>query len=658
MATDDRPLHQALLDNPTYLLSRYDQTAQSFIDEIRLVCGFDKTESANWQWSESQLPLRNMALETLTSRAHMIDTLYRHLPNIRNVQLAEAHAPLQRSLPQYHESTRLYAALKRQFIERNCGNEKRFLRLYQAMYLQALAQQAPLMLEASAPADKPQSQLHAQVIAASLPPPSFDDDPIWAASFSHTLTPTGETGSGTLRDLLGTIAHRTVAVLMAGTQLANCYHATTNLGWFGTSIWKVLTDAELAILQLDQTRLPPDKLKALEDNLLRLKAMLIEFVQAHREEPWTLRPDAYWYGQPYSYLTRDLIDLGAQIIRRLNRVIRTAGVPIPPLTRPPLWTGDAQGRFLEYAHVGKTADISPLKRLWRYLRWIKVSWSLGRKRKQLLEAQLPPNPRYAKAWTLWREWSMVTMRCFGIQVHITIDPLFQTIARELELHQDAHPILFLPTHQSLVEHLITFTVFQSPTFLQAMGWETSRPFVTLVRQGLARQTGLKIGAWERSLFGVSPDVYDEMLETLDGYILRERPTGTPHAVASILQAMSERPGLIYPMGTTASFSAQLFPLQRGLFAQLPPNVVIIPVAFRGSHALWPRCPKGNRQINPGVIEAVLLPPMMGETTLMPKRGALRMQNDVAALCYALHIHALLNPECASAGASDTMTSSR
>ena len=49
-------------------------------------------------------------------------------------------------------------------------------------------------------------------------------------------------------------------------------------------------------------------------------------------------------------------------------------------------------------------------------------------------------------------------------------------------------------------------------------------------------------------------------------------------------------------------------------------------------------------LNPGMVEAVISPPLLGETTLMPKRRSLRFQLETAALVQAVHITSLLNPE--------------
>jgi len=123
----------------------------------------------------------------------------------------------------------------------------------------------------------------------------------------------------------------------------------------------------------------------------------------------------------------------------------------------------------------------------------------------------------------------------------------------------------------------------------------------------------------------------------------DRGESASHTTAALARALESRPGIIYPMGTTAAFPLQNFPLQNALFSYLPSDIVIIPVAFRGIHSIWPKCPKGNLHINPGKVEAYFSPPMLGETTLMPRRRSLRVQSEAAALFQAVHIASLFDP---------------
>ena len=70
----------------------------------------------------------------------------------------------------------------------------------------------------------------------------------------------------------------------------------------------------------------------------------------------------------------------------------------------------------------------------------------------------------------------------------------------------------------------------------------------------------------------------------------------------------------------------------------------MPIACRGIHSLWPNCPRRNLRVNPGLVEVVVSPPMLGETTLLPRKRALRTQLEPATFFQAVHIATLLNPE--------------
>ncbi len=149
------------------------------------------------------------------------------------------------------------------------------------------------------------------------------------------------------------------------------------------------------------------------------------------------------------------------------------------------------------------------------------------------------------------------------------------------------------------------------------------------------------------MFGVSAREFDHLLETVDGYVIAERGGDARQALARFARILEERPGVLYPALTTAAFDIQSPPLQHSLLAFLPPDVVMIPIALRGSHALWPKCPKGNLDLSPGRVEVVIAPPLLGQTTLLPRRRSLRVQIETAALLQAIHLRHLLNPGSAS-----------
>ncbi len=456
----------------------------------------------------------------------------------------------------------------------------------------------------------------------------------------------GESTEGILRDLLRDVAQRTLDYIAAGELLSTRFNAYSNMGWFGGAVWKVVTDAEWLLLRIGDAQGETEELMTAQSNVRLTQCMLVEFFQAHREDPTQLRPENYWYWQPYAYLTRDMIDLSRNLVEKVNQMLLSTGLGLPEMVLPKVLDGNPTGRFVDFPRVGKTRTISSFARKMRFLRWIRPCWKVGRSRLRLLQSEMAAEEKYRLAWEKWREWSEETKRIFEIKVDIIIDPKFKAVSRALDLGSGKHKVLILPTHQSLMENLIHFPVFQSDEFLDAMGWDSPVPFAILARTGLFSTTSLRLGPWELSMFGVSPKTNDVLFEAVDGYVTRESLDGTAHTTSKILDAMENRPGLIYPTGTTASFAEQLIPLQHALFSKLPQDIVIIPVVFRGTHSVWPRCPKGNLDINPGVIEAVICPPMLGETTLLPKRRSLRIQAETAALFQAVHIASLLNPDAA------------
>ncbi|MCZ6636180.1 MAG: hypothetical protein O7G87_22510 [bacterium] len=636
------PLHRALLEDLDQMLAIYDRSVQELIGVSRQEGYFDDWTPELLTWpgsSESGFS----DLEALEHRVRLVDAIFQGVPKVRDKRLREAHDPFAAMMGPYHEGNRIYLQVKDQFIQRKAGTAQEFLQLYQTLYLEALAKGelfSPDAGEASLEEVKlthvPLS--HAQAVAEALSTVALSDDPRWEEQYEYDLD--GKSVSGTLRVLLQEVAQRTLDLIAAGGLLSTRFNYLTNFAWFGSSVWKVIVDADLALYRLREAG--QIEQADLQQDLDLLRSMLVEFFQAHQEDPTKLRPQNYWYGQAYSYLTRDMIDLTAGIVDRVNRLW---GESEKKQVLPPLLAGTVQGRFLDYPHVGKREDISSTRRKLRFVRWARACWKVGRKRYRVYQSDLAPEQRWERAWQMWRVWSEKTMQIFGIQMQVRIDPMFHSIARDLDLGSGRHKVLILPTHQSMVEHLVSFSVFQSPEFLEAMGWGKPIPFVTLARSGLFRAMSFKIGSKEMSLFGgVHPDTCDRMFEAVDGYVTRESLDGQVHSIPRMLDAMETRPGIIYPTGTTASFDVQLFPLQHVLFAKLPQDIVIVPVAFRGSHSIWPKCPKGNLDINPGVIEAVVSPPMLGETTLLPKRGSLRIQAEAAAFFQAVQIATLLNPE--------------
>ena len=241
-------------------------------------------------------------------------------------------------------------------------------------------------------------------------------------------------------------------------------------------------------------------------------------------------------------------------------------------------------------------------------------------------------------------WAEKTLRIFGIEVRIKVDPAFREVADSLDLANGKQKVLFFPTHQSVFDHPVMYHVLQSQELLDALGWKTSRPCTFLSRSGLISYVAIRIGSWSTTLFGVSEQEFDRLLEDIDGYVVLPRSGDTGNATQRFADQLDQRPGIIYPAATVAAFGTQSIPLQHGLFSKIPPDVVIIPMAFRGIHSIWPKSPRRNIQINPGVVEVVISPPMSGETTLFPKRRTLRPQLEPAALFQAVQIVNLLNPD--------------
>ena len=48
-------------------------------------------------------------------------------------------------------------------------------------------------------------------------------------------------------------------------------------------------------------------------------------------------------------------------------------------------------------------------------------------------------------------------------------------------------------------------------------------------------------------------------------------------------------------------------------------------------------------LGPGKVEVYVSPPMLAETTLLPRRRSLRVQAEAAALLQAIHISTLFDP---------------
>ncbi len=637
-----------LLENPERMLSLYDRFAQELIEVGRLEGYFEGWAPDRLRWPASRSATGTGDLSGLQKRAELVGEIFRGVTNLRDERLFDAYEPFKRLTSAYREGNRLYVQVKRAFLERSAGTEQDYLQLYQSVYVEALSRGDDLFSPDVGEAALVRARIsraplsHAQPVAEHLSTSVLDEDPRWEETYACTVD--GRPIRASLRDLLEKVAKRTLDYIAAGGRLATHFNTYNNLGWFGSSIWKVIADVDLSRLKL-QIRQPGNRgaLTAVEEDIHLGIGMLVEFLQAHREDPSRLKPEKYWYGQDYSYLTRDMIDLARRLVQNVNARMARAGQEIAKVECPPLLAGVRAGRFLEYPHVGKQSERSSWRRALTLMRWAGISWKVGRRRARLTRQGLPEEIRWQRAWQTWVSWSDATLRAFGIQVRVRLDPDFLAVADDLGLTRGGQKVLFLPTHQSLLDHPIMYKILTSPVLMSAMGWREPVSCAFLARTGLSR-AGVRIGRFDMTMFGVSSETFDRMFEELDGYVTRERLGGTGTTALRLIEALKKRPGVIYPTATVGAFDLQLFPLQHAMFAQLPHDVIIIPVAFRGAHALWPKCPKGNLQINPGLVEAVIAPPMLGETTLLPKRKSLRIQLEAATLFQAVHITSLLNPE--------------
>ena len=633
------------------LLETYDRAASQLLEVARQDGHFEGYSDADLKWPATA----RIDLDGLRRRVELIGRIYEGTPSRRANRLSEAHDKYQSTTSAYHQASLNYLEIERQFVDSGAGSEKDLLELYQSRYLLALGRENPFPLDAGEAAlvelrvaRAPLS--HAQSVAEKLKTDPADDDPQWEVVYRR-----GGDGEGPLRRLLDEVAERVVDFMAAGEHLAIRYNTFSNFVWFGIAVWKAVTelDLTLALLRGRVRRSWHDKLGKY---VLLAQAMLLKFLDAHSEDPAQIRPKDYWYGQEYSYLTRDMIDLTTTLVDRANALARRsrgqrpAPIDVPPLLNlypgkelapPPI-----SGPFLEYVHAGRLGSHSALGRRLRLLRWIQLFRRTGRRKIKLHRSSLPEAERIAASWQNNTEWGTSTLKIFDIDVKVSIDPHFAEAASALELGKGNRKIVFFPTHQSLLDHPVMYHVLQSPEMMAAMGWDQPVPCVLFSRSQLMDPTSFKIGSKRFSLIGVSPELADRLLEEVDGYVIADRTRDAGNPIQTFAKLLEDRPGVIYGAGTTAAFGLQCLPIQHALFAHLPADVIIIPMAFRGIHSLWPKCPKGNLQINPGLVEVVVSPPMVGATTLLPRKRALRTQLEPATLFQAVHIASLLNPDSA------------
>ncbi len=361
-----------------------------------------------------------------------------------------------------------------------------------------------------------------------------------------------------------------------------------------------------------------------------------------------LRPREFWYGQEYSYLTRDMIDVtrgiidGANRLRRRTRRIDKSAVAA--IDTPALLAGTATGRFLEYPDVGPTGTFTSWQRRTRVLRWLGLFRTRAHRTRALYAADLDKGDKRRQALANALEWADGALDLFDIDVRITIDPGFARAAADLNLSDPGRHVIFFPTHQSLLDHPVMQHVLCSPELIGAMGWSEPVPCCMLARAGLMDPASVRVGGRRISLLGVDSKTADHYMEEVDGYVIIDRDDDSARPTAEFAKVLDERPGVVYGAGTTSAFEVQVLPMQHALFAYLPADIVVVPMAFRGIHGLWPKCPRGNLDLSPGAVEVYVAPPIPGETTLLPRKRALRTQLEPATFFQAIHLATLLNPE--------------
>ena len=589
-------------------------------------------------------------LKVLTRRADLIGIIHEGIPSLRDQRLQEAYDHYERVGPAYHQANRLYLATRQLFVERGRGDALDFHALYQSVYLHALGRDNPYTLDEGEAAlvklrvaRVPLSHAHAvaEKLEQKAPAPDSADDPRLAERYACEIN--GARHAGALRDLLSEVAERVVDYLAAGEHLAIRFNTYNNFIYLGISVWKAITDADLLLARIEG-RVRPQWHQKLGKLVLLGKGMLLKFLQAHSEDPAQIKPREFWYGQEYSYLTRDMIDLTRRLVAHVNRLAGRVPGKVDPVVLPPLLNSKAKGRFLEYQHVGRRQTLGPWRRRARLLRWAWLYYRTGRKKMSLLAEQLPEAERLKAASAQSGEWGRQSLDIFDIELTISADPLFAATARDLDLANKQAKVLFLPTHRSLFDHPVMSSLLHDPRFLELMGWREPPAPVILARARLTAPATLRLGGRSFSLIGFTTEEVDHMMEAVDGHVIMTRSADARNPTRRFAKLLAERPGIVYGEGTTAAFEHQCLPMQHALFAYLPPDVIIVPLALRGIHSLWPKCPRGNLDIGSGRVEVVVCPPMLGETTLLPRKRALRTQLEPATLFQAMHIARLFDPE--------------
>ena len=165
--------------------------------------------------------------------------------------------------------------------------------------------------------------------------------------------------------------------------------------------------------------------------------MLLKFLQAHSEDPAPNQAEGnFWYGQEYSYLTRDMIDLTRRLVSYVKPTSGAGcGEEVDLVILPPLLDGKAKGRFLEYQHVGRRQSLGPWEPSGASLfSGLFLYYRTGKKKMSLLAAQLPEAERLKAASAQSSEWGKKSLGHFSaLKLTVSADPLFAATARDLDL---------------------------------------------------------------------------------------------------------------------------------------------------------------------------------------------------------------------------------
>ena len=581
----------------------------------------------------------------IEERVEFVQELARRIPKIREQRLLEAYDDFKKGHRAYYDGVRIYVELLEQFRQKTEGTERDLLVLYQDVLSATIAEYQP---EFSGPGDA-----LLQSLGLGRPPMEYTRQgaiPVSSAGSDSRLNDRYQITVGAERDMslhqgLREIASGTIDILAAADRLATYFNAYSNFAWFGSSIWRDVVETELLIERLrGKGRRKLLVFRKLQNDIDLGHRMLTDFFRVHREDPTQIKRVGHWYGQSYSYLTRDMIDLSMRLVRHRRKISRNFPKDIiEPLERPSFLYGSVEGSFMEYPDVGSEVIPGPWRRALGFGRLLVTSIKLGREKQKLARMKLDREERLELAWRQWIDWSGSVLTHFGIDLRVRIDPLLMELAEGLDLSSRDRKIVFLPTHQSLLDHPAMYQVLSSPELCNALGWSGPRSCVMLSRTGIAASV-FGIGPKSMTMFGIPAERFDRLMEEVDGYVFRDPESASSASIRKLVRELNTRPAVIYPMATTAAFETQLFPLQHSLFSVLPSDTIFIPIALRGIHALWPKTPKNNLRINSGRVEAVVGPPLLGGTTLLPRQRSMRFQLEQASLIHALHITQLLNPE--------------